>query len=124
MAIYSDLNAFDPEDELLLFDIDVIYSSIARILSTTKKTRFFRPRFGSNLQRLLFEPFDDITAIDIFTEIHNSLLQEDPRIIVDSSRTLIQPNYSQNKYEISIPGVVDGIEDSKFEFVGSLPRGV
>lgn len=61
-------------------DIDAIKNSIKNIILTPLGTRPFKPDFGSNVSKLLFEPADDFTAYAIKNEIITSLDKWEKRI--------------------------------------------
>ena len=54
-GVYSDLNQLNAPNNELVFDMDSVYQSIGNILQTERGERFFRPDFGADLGRLLFE---------------------------------------------------------------------
>jgi phage baseplate assembly protein W len=120
--VYSDINAFSTSKQTKLFDLDSVKSSITRILGTRRGERFFRPQFGSRLEDILFEPLDDITALDLQHEV-NLLLQEEPRLIVNFALTTVKPVPTKNRYDVQIVGSVRGLEGSNFVYTGSLLRG-
>lgn len=58
------------------------------------------PLFAINIYNYLFEPLDEITALEIGNEIFTAITNWDSRIeILD---LLIVPNYDNNSYEISL----------------------
>jgi len=74
MATYSDVNAWiklENRDDVQ--DIDSITQKILFIIGTRKRSRKWRPNFGSDVYRQLFEPFDDTTAGWIQTYIKDAL---------------------------------------------------
>lgn len=73
-ATYSDVNAWiklENRDDVQ--DMDSITQKILMIIGTRKRSRKWRPNFGSDVYRQLFEPFDDTTAGWIQTYIKDAL---------------------------------------------------
>ena len=83
-------------------DEQKIKESIRLILSTGKGERVMRPTFGADLQRLVFEPNNTVTANLVSHYIEEALTLWEPRIQVDqvdvkndvaNSRLLIEVSY-------------------------------
>lgn len=104
MAIWKD---FDIEmkkknngDIVEMNDEDAVKNSLDNIFKTMRGSRRMIPNFAINIYNYLFEPLDDITALEIGNEIFNSIAIWDSRIeILD---LLIKPDYDQNAYTISL----------------------
>lgn len=62
---------------------DLIKASIQRILNTVRGERVMQPWFGSNLRKILFEPLDAITLLQLKEDITNLINYQEPRIIVN-----------------------------------------
>ncbi len=77
---------------------NAIIASVKNILYTNYNERPFNPSFGSNIQGILFEPVDNITAIDLDTEIRLALTNYEPRIKIDALQC--NPDYDNNGYQI------------------------
>jgi phage baseplate assembly protein W len=123
MPIYSDFNQLETSKKTKVIDIESIYQSIYNILTTRRGDRFFNPEFGSRIEELLFDPLDDITALNLLHEVVVVLERYEPRIRLDYANTNITPNFNENKFDISISGTIKDIEDNQFTFNGSLVRG-
>lgn len=61
---------------------DGLIADIKHVLLTTKGTRYYRPSFGANLRKFLFDPSDEITYGQIETEIKEMLASYFPRVNV------------------------------------------
>jgi len=104
MAIWKD---FDIEmtkkndgDILEMTDEDAVKNSLSNIFRTMRGSRRMVPLFAINIYNYLFEPLDEITALEIGNEIFTSITNWDSRIeLLD---LLIAPNYDNNSYDISI----------------------
>jgi phage baseplate assembly protein W len=77
---------------------NAIIASVKNILYTNYNERPFNPSFGSNIKGILFEPVDNITAIDLDTEIRLALTNYEPRIKIDALQC--NPDYDNNGYQI------------------------
>ena len=101
---YSD---FDIEFELqsngditLLTDLDSVFNSIKNLVLTNKGERRMLPSYGSNIQKLLFEPLDEITARRIGEELVGELKVWEDRITISSMDVEIL--YDENSYKIRL----------------------
>lgn len=121
MALYSDLNQSTPTVSPLVMGEYSIYQSITNILSTPTYTRLFMPKFGSDLETLLFDPMDDITIAKLYDAIVEAIVRWDDRIIIDYKESNITPNYEENKYEVLLVFKIIGIEEP-YEYKGELIR--
>lgn len=97
-------------------NIDAIINSLKNILLTMKGSRRMLPEFGSNLQRLVFEPIDEITAREIGEEIIDSVRRWDNRIIFTD--ILVKPIYDKNEFYISLTfKLQNNREENKLDFI-------
>jgi phage baseplate assembly protein W len=69
------LSTFSPKD-----DESVIRSSLDMIVHTLFNERVMRPEFGSHIQRLVFDPSDDMLALAVRTEVEEAVSTWEPRI--------------------------------------------
>lgn len=121
--IYSDLNPYDPLENILLTNIEAIYISIHQILDTNEGERLFRPEFGANLDSLLFEIIDKITATKLYKRIVDSVEVEDSRISFDYANTSIVPSHDGKSYDVNLVfKLLRGGNDQMFEYSGKLSR--
>ena len=104
MAIWKDIdislskkNNGDIND---MTDEDAVRNSLDNIFRTMRGSRRMLPLFAINTYNYLFEPLDEITALEIGNELFSSITSWDSRIeILD---LLIVPNYDNSSYDISI----------------------
>lgn len=104
MAIWKDIdislskkNNGDIND---MTDEDAVRNSLDNIFRTMRGSRRMLPLFAINIYNYLFEPVDEITALEIGNELFSSITSWDSRIeILD---LLIVPNYDNSSYDISI----------------------
>lgn len=64
-------------------DEDDIRASLAILLSTRVGERVMQPKYGCNLERLLFEPLDSGLAAYMKDLIRTAILYFEPRIILE-----------------------------------------
>ena len=82
--IYEDISLFpnidNKGDVTTVRDKDSIKQSLLIIFNTPKGSRLMLPDFGCDVHSYLFEPFDEITARALATEIKNAFQYFEPRI--------------------------------------------
>ena len=74
---------------------DGLIADIQHVLLTTKGTRYYRPSFGGNLRKFLFDPNDEFTHADIKTELNGMLQRYFPNVKVKSIDILVGDKPSQ-----------------------------
>tara|TARA_A200000159_G_C7012147_1_gene210235 strand:+ start:33 stop:434 length:402 start_codon:yes stop_codon:yes gene_type:complete len=67
-------------DLIALKNENAIARSVKNIVFTNPGEKFFNPRFGSRITESLFENADDLTAIEIQTQIEESISRYEPRV--------------------------------------------
>lgn len=77
-----------------------IIGSVRNIVMTNFGERRFTPKFGSDVFSQLFEPLDDMTAMNIKEEITASLTNYEPRIKIDFVNVV--PNFSNDGFDVTI----------------------
>lgn len=77
-----------------------IAEAINNIIRTPVGTRVMNRAFGSNLESFLFQEINESTAILMMNDMQNAIERWEPRVIFDSSKSSITPNYEQHKYEV------------------------
>ena len=83
-----------------LFDIPSIKNSIANIFLTSPGQKILNPTFGIDLRRYLFDPVSDFTAYQIKNDIENNLTDQEPRIQLE--RTSVLPDPDRQEYYITL----------------------
>ena len=81
-------------------DANAINQSMRMLLNTSFYERPFRPRVGSNLRRILFEPADPITIQDLRASIETMILNYEPRVQILDIK--INDNAENNAYDLTI----------------------
>ena len=87
-----------------------IARSIRNLILTAPGERPFNPELGSQVSRLLFNPMDDITTDSLREQISNTINTFEPR--VNLRQVIVQPNFDNGEYDISIRYDIVGIEAS------------
>lgn len=118
-SIYSDLHpalAYDSKtkDIAIVIDMQSILTSIDNIWGTTKTERVFNRAFGSNIEKYLFEPADNLTLNALETEMLHSLSIWDNRLRIENVRSSI----FHDRHIIITNGaiIVEGLENEKGSF--------
>ena len=104
-------------DIIALKNENAIARSVKNIVLTVPGEKPFDPRFGSRITDLLFENVDDITAINIETEIRNSIERYEPRVKLTS--VIVQADIDGNSFDVTITYDIIGadIPAQQLEFV-------
>ena len=110
MAVYSDLSQINPTKQPLLEDTDAVIQALGTIYSTRPGEHPFRPLFGIDLQDELFNPADDISAVEVFRQAIEAA-DADPRIIVDQSRTEIIPDSTTGIFALELFWFLRGVQE-------------
>ena len=63
---------------------DDIQSSLEILLSTGIGERIMRPKYGANLERLVFEPLDTSLQASIRDLIEKAIIQFEPRVLLNA----------------------------------------
>ena len=71
-------------DLIAMKNENAIARSVKNIVFTNPGEKFFNPRFGSRITGSLFENADDLTAIEIQTQIEESINRYEPRVSLRS----------------------------------------
>ena len=103
--IYSDIDfTFTKKpvtaDVALSYDQQAVSRSIRNLLLTNHYERPFNPDLGSNLNALLFEPMNSLTASQIQNSVSTVIRNYEPR--VNLQNVVVVPLPEKNAYNISI----------------------
>ena len=88
------------DDLIALKNETAIARSVRNIVMTIPGERFFQPNFGSEVNRLLFNNIDDISASLIDSQIRQSIENYEPRVKLRS--LIVDPNFDNNSFDIKI----------------------
>ena len=103
--IYSDLDLTFrrlpvTNDVALSYDDQSVIRSVRNLLLTGFYERPFQPNLGSNLNKLLFEPADQLTSNLIESEVRNVISNFEPRVTINSINVTITPY--ENSFNLSM----------------------
>jgi phage baseplate assembly protein W len=95
--VYSDLDlTFNrlpgTNDVAMRYDDQAVIASVRNLLLTNFYERPFQPNLGSNVDKLLFEPVNDLTANILETEIRNVINNYERRVSIDMLQITSNPN--------------------------------
>lgn len=95
--VYSDLDLTfsrrpGTNDVAMRYDDQAVIASVRNLLLTNFYERPFQSNLGSNLDKLLFEPVNDLTANILETEIRNVINNYEPRASIDMLQITSNPN--------------------------------
>lgn len=110
MVFFKDLNYLKPTAGPILEDLQDIYQAIYTLFATKKGTRIFRPTYGANLSRYLFEPCDEITARSMMYDIMEAIKQE-PRISLNTAESYVEPDPINRQFIINLKFDIPGFSD-------------
>ena len=87
-------------DVMKKIDFSSISQSIQNILMTNHYEKPFRPDFGSNIRKLLFENIDVMNASILDQEIRNTIKNHEPRVLIEDLQVI--PDYEENWYSVNM----------------------
>lgn len=122
--LYSDINyrpRVTPVE--VLYDGAAINQNIAMIFDTPKKTKWFRPHIGSNINALLFEPLDDVTA-DQLKYSMSTALSTNGEYRVQFTDVVVMPDIINQQYYCEVHYEAPELSLRKQVFKFNLSRGV
>jgi phage baseplate assembly protein W len=93
----------------------VITSSLFNLFNCMpgQRSRIFQPTYGSLWLQFLQEPLNDLTAQKMYIYMLKAIKQWEPRIVVDSTNTSIEPNTALPGYEVRIAFSMLGTSNSQ-----------
>ena len=104
-------------DLIAMKNENAIARSVKNIVFTNPGEKFFNPRFGSRITDSLFENADELTAIEISTQIEESINRYEPRVKLKSVDAFA--NIDGNAFDVVITYDIIGadITAQQLEFV-------
>ena len=104
-------------DLIAMKNENAIARSVKNIVFTNPGEKFFNPRFGSRITDSLFENADELTAIEISTQIEESINRYEPRVKLKSVDAFA--NIDGNAFDVVIIYDIIGadIPPQQLEFV-------
>ena len=123
MATFSDVNFFmgSKSPNTLVLDADAINQNIILILTTPIRSKWFRPRLGSNIPNYLFDPVDHVTADAIKLEAQ-TVLSRNGELRVTVTDVEVIPNPEEQYYFVSVKYTSQYLNPSEVTFNFNLRR--
>ena len=105
------------DDLVALKNANAIARSIRNIVFTERGEKFFNPKFGSRISKLLFDNVDEVIASAIKDEIEFTIKKFERR--VDLIEVKVVPNFNSNEMNATIVYEIVGIDvpPQQLEFV-------
>jgi len=89
--------------------IDAVQQRILTLLTTPTGTRFFNYEYGCDLDKLLFDPADEVTAFLIKTKVIDAINKFEPSVTLDDVTMFIVMNTIVAIITYEYNGIVDQI---------------
>ena len=86
------------DDLIAIKNQTAIARSLRNLVLTTPGERFFNEELGSQVNNLLFENVDDVTAMSIRSEIINVIQNYEPRVILGE----VEVNADIDAYQMDV----------------------
>ena len=96
------------DDLIAIKNETAIARSLRNLVLTAPGERFFNENLGSNVNNLLFENMDDVTASSIKDEIQNTINNYEPRVKL--LKTQVSPNFETLEFDVVIKYEIIGVE--------------
>ena len=105
------------KDLIAMKNENAIARSVKNIVFTNPGEKFFKPKFGSSISNSLFENADDLTAVQIQTQIEESVQRYEPRVTLRTVDANV--NIDGNSFDVVIVYDIIGadIPTQQLEFV-------
>ena len=87
---------------------NAISRSVRNLILTTQGERPFQPVLGSNVNNLLFDNMDKLTAAALKEEIRNTIENYEPRVELED--IIVDPNFENNEFNVTIQYYIVGID--------------
>ena len=81
---------------------DSIKQGLKNLILTNRYERPFRPEFGGDVRRRLFDNFDSISSADYGIQIETTIGNYEPRVILDPYSVVVIASPDQNRLAITI----------------------
>ena len=87
---------------------NAIARSVRNLILTTQGERPFQPVLGSNVNNLLFDNMDKLTASALKDEIRNTIENYEPRVELED--IIVDPNFENNEFNVTVQYYIVGID--------------
>lgn len=89
-------------------DEKAVKSSLINLMRTNLGDRPYRPNYGVDLERYLFQPADSFTELDLNDEIASAIKRNEPRVslvAIETKLTDYDIEINVEYYVMNVPGV-------------------
>jgi phage baseplate assembly protein W len=107
------INPLNNGDIAILKNMQAILESISNIIQTGRNTVLMKPEQGIDLDQYIFEPIDDLTALQIKDDIEHGLNKYEPRI--KNVVVMVIPDEENQTFNIII-NCIETITNSNQQF--------
>lgn len=121
-TVYSDIDQDNAPRLVLKTNVKSVQQSVWNIFNTVPGQRFFNPEFGTDLDQILFELADDVTALNIESIMSAAVAKWDPRVEYDSSRSTIVADPDNNRFVCTLVYTIRGFSDQIYTFNGVVNK--
>ena len=109
---YSDLDlTFNPhpvrKDLMVTTGEIAVVRALKNLLLTNHYEKPFKPEYGSNIRKLLFDPMSPFTAATLSKEIEYTITNYERR--VNLTKVNVTPDYDYNAYTVSIEFYIENL---------------
>lgn len=102
--------------------MDSVIQAFDNILNTSPGERIFNPTFGIDLESYLGELMSKATAKRILVELVQGIPSMDSRIVLQTRKCRVVPDYENHTYNITLVAYIRGLENQVFEYSGVLQK--
>ena len=95
------------DDVVRRYDVDAIKSAVRHILLTERGEKLFKPDFGANLKRILFEPMTPMLRLTVKKKITEIIQRWEPRVIVVGVDMNMQPELNLLELTVTVQVKID-----------------
>ena len=95
-------------DLIAIKNTTAIARSLRNLVLTTPGERFFNENLGSQVNNLLFENVDDVTAMSVRSEIINVIKNYEPRVKLLTTK--VSPNPDSYEFDVIMTYEIIGID--------------
>lgn len=117
--VYKDVFTKGPSKNAI-YNVEAIRQSVENILFVRIGEMPFLRNFGSEIESLLYETINEITAQKIYHYMINAIDKWEPRISINNSRSNVIPDKLNYSYEVQIVYSIVGFEGQYYSITGSL----
>lgn len=97
----TDLNTHPVSDDIVRYvNENAVIRAIKNLIMTKRTERLYQPSIGGDIERMLFEPMGDATALTIASLVRETIANHEPRAKV--LKVDVIPNYDKGSYTIGV----------------------